>query len=421
MKLCLVFRPVLPPDPPRECEGEAMRCAPVNGVCVRNPEKFIENIGKVCGSCAHKDEEPPTVPVKAAPKPVAPVAKKPVGNLRAVMNDMAIDFLDALPTRLDGEMLIRGRTPTVAAIITARNEGDWVVRTIESVLKGGVDRVVLVDDNSDDGSCDFRKLPSETIILKRKHSLGVGVGRNDAFNAAGTDVCITADAHVLVPEGSLRNMANWAYEHQCIMQPAITDTLAGKDISYATNLLYCPKMGVFEHKYTLERPPMRYCRSGVMYGSVYVVPKIVFRRMGGFTDNFIYGYNEMDHTVRAAMCGVPIWNDTETIVKHKFKKVFNYPFDKRETVLNYAMSMFVCFEDETFDEFLWPAFFSFFGKQWKVEKKDVTENRRMREERDAFREKKVLTDKEFFLDHVIYFTERDRSVRHWRRREIDGE
>lgn len=434
-------------------------CKPVNGKCARNAKLWIEDEEKHCGKCSFRHQAVPCSPCKDKmltvmkqanpPPPKSPAtlalapgvatkvsapapASKPLTeaektakaekakSLNKMLNEFAIDFLYALPTRLGGEMLIHPKQTTVGAVITARNEGDWVLRTIESMYAGGVDKVVLVDDNSEDGSCDPRKLPGEVILLRRKQSMGVGVGRNDAVQAADCDVCVTADAHVLVPKGSVRNMAEWANLHQCIVQPAITDVVEGKRVSYATNLLYCPKAGVFEHKYTLERPTVRYCRSGVMYGSVYVVPRFVYRRMGGFTDNYIYGYNEMDHTIRAAMCGVPIWNDTEVVAEHKFKREFNYDFSTRETVMNYAMSMFVCFEDETFDEMLWPAFEGFFGVRWKITKKDIVTDKRMLQEREEFQQYKILSDKEFFLHHVIWFTERDKTVRFKRDRQNEG-
>jgi glycosyltransferase involved in cell wall biosynthesis len=94
-----------------------------------------------------------------------------------------------------------------AAIITARDEGEEVRRTVQSLL-AGVDRkrvdlhVVLVDDGSTDGSCEFT--PGDARVSRVAHASprGVGRSRNAGWRVArkvSAEAISFHDAHMRFP------------------------------------------------------------------------------------------------------------------------------------------------------------------------------------------------------------------------------
>ncbi len=93
--------------------------------------------------------------------------------------------------------------PEVSVVIPARNEGVWVRRTVDAVLHASEPasvEVIVVDDGSDDGSCDFLRHGSAAASVIDGPGRGVSAARNaGAERARGTHLFFL-DAHV-IPEG----------------------------------------------------------------------------------------------------------------------------------------------------------------------------------------------------------------------------
>lgn len=93
----------------------------------------------------------------------------------------------------------------VTVIIPANNEGIWCRQTIQSIIynAGHPDyEIILVDDGSSDGGCDFANEKEFKDIVKlitvgRDEEHGPGFSRNRGLEAATGDLIITTDAHMI--------------------------------------------------------------------------------------------------------------------------------------------------------------------------------------------------------------------------------
>lgn len=102
-------------------------------------------------------------------------------------------------------------TPTVSFVIPVLNEGVRIYLTLEALLAStAVDyEVIVVDDGSDDGCCDFlrREKPQfEKVTLVTQHRKGVSGARNSGANHATGQYILFMDAHCYPKRGWLEKI-----------------------------------------------------------------------------------------------------------------------------------------------------------------------------------------------------------------------
>jgi GT2 family glycosyltransferase len=95
-----------------------------------------------------------------------------------------------------------GATATLSVIVVSHNEGDYLRRTVESLLVGLPPRgeILVVDDDSTDGSADsLRGAYDRVQILRPQQRLGAAEARNYGARHSSSDVLLFSDAHVTAP------------------------------------------------------------------------------------------------------------------------------------------------------------------------------------------------------------------------------
>ena len=116
----------------------------------------------------------------------------------------------------------RLNTPLVSVVITAHNEGEEVLRTIESVeanTKAPIEFIV-VDDASTDGCCD--NLERDRLrVIRHDRRIGVAYSRNTASDVARGDVLVFLDGHQRVSAGCLDRCATVALANEAIVWPDV--------------------------------------------------------------------------------------------------------------------------------------------------------------------------------------------------------
>lgn len=105
-------------------------------------------------------------------------------------------------------------TPVVSVIIPSYNEGDWTQKTAKSILDTTdypAFEVIVVNDNSDDGSGDFAETEAfknrpnfKSLTHKGEDNLGVSLARHRGAELATGDLFIFLDAHMLVDPDWIR-------------------------------------------------------------------------------------------------------------------------------------------------------------------------------------------------------------------------
>jgi GT2 family glycosyltransferase len=90
----------------------------------------------------------------------------------------------------------------VSVIVVSHNEGAWLRKTVNSLAgtipQGG--EILVVDDNSTDGSAD-RLLPQNRLsVLRPKRRLGAACARNFGARHARGRILVFCDAHIEAPQ-----------------------------------------------------------------------------------------------------------------------------------------------------------------------------------------------------------------------------
>ncbi len=350
-----------------------MTCSPINGECAKyaglRPDAGCcakclrtngENVRRIAAALGYAGKA--AAPAQAASKAV----KTPTPDNTLIPGSMTWEA-----ERHTGQ-------PRVSFVILARNEGDEVLRTARNAVAAGADEIVIVDDASTDGSCDATLLGDDDR-LKRvdlqivRHAAyeGVSASRNDGMAAASGDVLWCGDAHVRGPRGCLRELSAAALEYQAIICPGLVPISDPYDVTaYGAALKWRPEKATFWHPEYTRPHAERYSRVTCPYGSVYGVPRQVYRRMSGsflpcgWIATWEYGYNEQAFAMAAYFAGVPVlavserpgerW-DAGQPWTHLIKSKSQNTYDSERRVLNYWTVPFIVFERETFEGFFLPA------------------------------------------------------------------
>jgi len=204
----------------------------------------------------------------------------------------------------------------VSVIYSACNQGEFLQKTVDSAIQG-LDgcrdwEIVVVDDQSDDGCCDFLlmdrdhdKYPDERVrLIRPEGKLGVSHARHLAAENTDGDVIITSDTHCFYQRRSLYRLAScWAMNQRAIIVPPVQLRELGKeDGPYVEG----GKFEISSRGIRILRP-RRAPQWPAMYGSIYVMRRDVWNHLGAWLrlPGYWGGEEQMVATV-AYLFGVPI-------------------------------------------------------------------------------------------------------------------
>jgi polysaccharide pyruvyl transferase WcaK-like protein/GT2 family glycosyltransferase len=99
-------------------------------------------------------------------------------------------------------------TPTVAAIVVARNEARLIARCIGSLARQTrmPDKIILVDDGSTDDTVALARAVFPALIVLSHHTRSLAQNRNAGWRSAGTDYVAFLDADCEAPSHWLGNL-----------------------------------------------------------------------------------------------------------------------------------------------------------------------------------------------------------------------
>ena len=99
-------------------------------------------------------------------------------------------------------MVLPEHSPVISVIVVSHNEGAWLRKTVNSLVATipVVGEILVIDDNSTDGSSD-RLLPQNRVnILRPKRRLGAACARNFGARHARGRILVFCDAHIKAPQ-----------------------------------------------------------------------------------------------------------------------------------------------------------------------------------------------------------------------------
>jgi GT2 family glycosyltransferase len=214
-------------------------------------------------------------------------------------------------------------------VIPALNEGDNLRRTIAS-LDGNLPsscEVIVVDDGSIDGCCDFLR-DSALIRLLDPVAPGVRLGapgaRNRGAAHAAGEVLIFLDAHVDVPFGwAARLMA--AAREPSVGAAAPGIAVMGRPECCGFGMRFRDAgLGVE----WLPPPPRSAPEAPILPGACFAIARDVFESQGGFDTGLVrWGSEDSEFSIRLWTAGYDLRLVPDVTITHLFRESHPYAID----------------------------------------------------------------------------------------------
>lgn len=204
----------------------------------------------------------------------------------------------------------------ISIIIPCKNEGENVLNTINSIReKSGHSsyEIVVVDNASDDGCCDFlRKQEQDGVILIDTESNHTDMARNAGALAANGNFFIFCDPHIIVENDWLETltetltMPEVSAVSPCISPPDNETSVGGLTWGADLSLRWLPSSeGV---------TPVP-----VLPKSCLAITREAFELVEGFSEGFRpYGYEDVEFTLKLWLSGSGAYINSNVAVKHIF-------------------------------------------------------------------------------------------------------
>jgi glycosyltransferase involved in cell wall biosynthesis len=218
----------------------------------------------------------------------------------------------------------------VSVVIISLNEGEWLRRTIDSLLATlpAESEIIVVDDQSTDGGTAFLEEGyGDVKLLRPEGRLGVAGSRNFGATYATGDVMVFSDAHVITPPG-------WV--------DALLEVLARPEVGMVAPAIGGGAATGYGQKWSDAGLAVEWL--GKQGDAPYPVPLLcgcflalrreVFLEVGEFDAGLVlWGAEDSELSLRLWMSGYECWVVPGVEVQHMFRVQFPYEV-KWEPVLH---------------------------------------------------------------------------------------
>lgn len=233
----------------------------------------------------------------------------------------------------------------ISLIVTCKNEDDYIRQTLISILENSGQipfRIIVVDDGSTDGCCDFlRSGEKPGITLLTTGGVYTGQARNIGAAEAGGDILVFCDAHIYVEK-------NWLTKLVAPLQLPGVDAVAP---------------GIRPHDYegpawggiTWEADMTSrwlFCATGltpvpVLPRNCLAVTRAAFAAIGGF-DNGLkgYGYDDIEFSLKLWLWGFGAFITPDVTIRHVFRRPRSYQVNVADVDYNLLRLAVIHFNQE---------------------------------------------------------------------------
>lgn len=248
------------------------------------------------------------------------------------------------------DLMLNNARPLVSLIIPVKNEGIHIWNTIQSAFKVKTDypfEIIVVNDGSTDGCCDFLPLYVNSNILKVVNSKGIGAARArnmGAINSLG-EYLIFCDAHVFFEDfwidGLLEPIRGGLVDSTT---PGIADTILPNYIGYGQTLNEHLEIEWHVHKTTFS--PI-----AVLPGGCFAISRKVFFNIGGFDSGFwVWGHEDVEFSIKMWLFGYTCYVQPTVKILHVFRKSPPYHVDWKHTFFNMLRMAYSHFKEERIEK-----------------------------------------------------------------------
>jgi glycosyltransferase involved in cell wall biosynthesis len=307
---------------------------------------------------------------------------------------------EAAPEPALVKMPVRRGSRPLSVILTVHNEGDEVLRTVESVRANtrSDHEIIVVDDGSTDGSCSGLEALGVRVI-RHAERVGVAYSRDEGSRAAEGDVFAYLDAHQRIEPGCLDRCLEVAEGFGAIVCPPCRPLRCRYPTGYGAFFRLCPERGFFSARSQAERPRREVTRISALRSPGYVIPRSVYRRVAWISGLRGWGATDFSLALKAFFADVDILHVNAGATRHLFRRRIPYETNWEGVWRNHALIARVCFDDDTWSRYWLPEVF---GGHLSDETRHELDSPAVIAERDGFQADKVRPDREFWrgLLHV---------------------
>ncbi|MDQ1003606.1 glycosyltransferase involved in cell wall biosynthesis [Neobacillus niacini] len=228
-----------------------------------------------------------------------------------------------------------GTQPFISIIIPAKNEGGNVKSTLDSLLTVQTNflyEVIIVNDASVDGCCDFLSSYKNKDIIKLIQTNGIGAAnaRNLGAKNSSGDFLIFCDAHL--------EFEDWWIDH--LVAPliarktdAVCAAIASKEdpslIGYGQTLN--TRLGT---KWNTKRSIL--FETPIIPGGCFAITKTAFEDVGGFETGFkTWGHEDVELSIKLWLFGYRCHVQPKVKILHLFRK--SHPYKVSYDDVNYNL------------------------------------------------------------------------------------
>ncbi len=221
----------------------------------------------------------------------------------------------------------------ISVIVTARNEGRELRRTVENLEDTLPETagIVVVDDGSRDGCASFLSRRDGRVRLERTEGLGVARARNRGAARAAGDLLIFADGHIRVETDWWRPLVALAEKPRVGAAAPAVRGMRQPGIGYGLTFRG-PELAVR----WLGKAGSRPFPALILPGCCLAMRRSVFESAGGW-DNGLWGIggNDNEFCLRLWLMGWRLLIAPEVVVRHRFRKVSKVPIDGAQYLHNH--------------------------------------------------------------------------------------
>lgn len=226
----------------------------------------------------------------------------------------------------------------VSIIVPCKNEGDFIQMTVDSIVEAKCDlsyQLLVVDDGSQDGCCDFLKNDKYPVKLLTTPGLGASQARNFGAEKSIGDVLVFCDGHVLVEDNWLDRLVECTSRGVDAVSPAIAAIGQRGAVGYGQT--WNERL---ENKWLPRRALGAYAVP-LLPGGCMAVRREAFGMTGGFDDGFkVWGHEDEEISLKLWLFGYKLYVHTEVIVQHQFRPRHPYPVKLNQVQYNFLRMIF---------------------------------------------------------------------------------
>ncbi|RAS74442.1 glycosyltransferase family 2 protein [Priestia endophytica] len=242
------------------------------------------------------------------------------------------------------------KTPFVSLIIPVKNEGVHLRNTVKSayeVKSNFTFEIIVVDDASTDGCCNFiTTYPGEgQIKLIRSQGVGVANAKNIGAKYSRGEYLIFCDAHVFFEDywidQLLEPMLNGLADGT---SPGIADTIAPHNVGYGQTLN--THLGVV---WNLNKTTL--FPTAVLPGGCCALSSRVFNDIGGFDNGFqVWGLEDIELSMKMWLFGYTCYVQPKVKILHVFREETPYQVNYENVYFNMLRMAYSHFKEERIDK-----------------------------------------------------------------------